>query len=426
MWAEDFGAVGDGITDDTSALTAFWNDAMANPGVPYRMRARRYKITAALPTINVSNVWIEGAGAEIHDTGTLVTGTVLVWGGSSSPTTRVCSISAVSGASNQRVANVTFKGIGIDCNSGTVGYGLEILSVQKSTINVAIANASDRAVNISVVPSLGEARDTQRNFIRIQGRQIEAPGGCVLVISGDTGANTSFNEIEVDCQHRNIQAIYCNNSDNNDWRLVRCFKVGDGLATECVSLNGSNAFARNSRAERFHVFTANTPLHAYGTGFIYPSISNTIFCIDGENGTPAPIIDDGASVHWRYDQSGLNEDDWIEYMPAISSLTGTLSNVTGVVGSYRKLGKRAEFKVQFQITSNGTGGSALAATLPIAALAGLSGDMCVGKERAVTGKAFTGFIDGGATTVVMQNFDGSYPGINGGAFTLSGEYQVGS
>lgn len=423
-----YSAVGDGVTDDTAALTAFWNHAIANPGVPHYLDAKRYKISAELPIINVSGVWIEGRGAEIHDVGVLMTGTVILWGGAVSPTKKMAAMRAVSGAGNQRLSNVVFRGIGLDCNYGACGYGLEVLSAQECTIDVAIANASQQGLSMNVVAALGEAKDNQRNFIRLNARQIEA-SGFALALAGDNVANTSMNTFEVDCQHYASAAIYCVNSDNNDWRFVRCFKAGGGPATESISLLGSNTYGANCRAERFWFLTCNTPLHAYGTTgsptYTYPSTGNQIFCLDKENGSPAPIVEAGAAVAYREDDSAMADSPWLAFAPTITALSGALTTVASVLGFYRKSGKRIEFKISFDITTNGTGAAALLATLPFAATGG-NGNVCVGKERALTGKTMNGFIDSGASTVLMQYYDGTYPGTNGGVYNMSGYYECAS
>ena len=424
-----FNAVGDGVADDTAALSAFWNHAIGNPGIPHYLGNKRYKITAALPTINISNVWIEGCGSDIHDIGTtLATGSVIVWGGATSPAVKMATISSVSGASNQRIANITFKGIGFDCNSGGVGYALECLSVMRSHIDVTVANASQKGVVFDVVPTLGETKDNQQNFIRIRGRQVEA-SGYSLQLSGDGVANTSMNDIYADLQHKDGAAILCTNSDNNDWRFVRCFKVSGGSATESISLMGSNTAGANCRAERFWFLSTNTPLHAYGTSgpyaSTYPVTSVQVFSLDRENGTPTPIVEAGAFVSFRDDDSDLDDSPWKSYTPTISASSGSLTTVTSVSGYWRKFGKKVEFKVGFEITTNGTGSGTLKATLPVSSV-GSTGQICTGKERASTGKTMSGFIDSASTDVVMQFYDGTYPGMNGGIYNISGQYECGS
>lgn len=424
-WAEQFGALGDGVTNDTTALTDFFNSAIANPGLPHFMRASIYIITSPLPTINVANVWIEGAGADIHDVGAnLVTGTVIKYTGAATATPLV-TITSVSGAANQRVSNVRFTGIGINCNSGC-DYGLRLTSLMRCEIDVAVANAKIAGVDMTVIALLGETKDNQYNRIRLKLRQVEY-SGYTLQLGGDATANTSFNEFWIDAQHFNGAAILCTNSDNNDWREVRCFKTGGGTATECISLQGSNVGAGSaSREERFWALTCNTTAHVYGTGtYTYPSINHQIFSLDSDNSSPAPTIDAGGSMHWRYAKSALDDDAWIAYTPTITSGTGALTTVVSQAGYYRKFGKRVDFKLSFNITTNGTGATSLLATLPVAP-AGSGGHTCGGKERNLTSKLMSGYIENGTSTVVIQYYDGTYPGANGGVYTMSGSYECAS
>lgn len=423
----EFGAAGDGTTDDTSAVSEFFTHAIDNPGVKHAFDAAAYKITDELPEINVSNVWIEGAGSEIHDVGDLISGTVLLWGGGIASGKRMVRLAPVEGASAQRLSNITFKGIGINCNEGELGTGIEIISTRKSDIDVSVANASNANVYFGIASSLGEAADTQQNNFRIQARQIEADGYC-LIMDSDQLANISMNSFTVDCQHKNTPAIKCINSDNNDWHFVRCYQMSGGSATEAVSLLGSNTYARNARSERFWMYTGTLPIHAYGTGtYTYPSTDNSIFCIDKSNATPVPIIDAGASINYREDDSALADNIWIPYTPTITAATGAITDVNTLTGTYRKRGKVIEFKLSFIITTNGTGGAALLASLPVAATAGSSsGDYVLGKERSVTGKTMNGAIEASATTVLLQFYDGTYPGIDGGIYSVSGTYQCDS
>lgn len=421
-----FGAVGDGTTDDTAALTLFWNSAIANPGVQHLLDSLRYKITAALPVINVSNVWIEGAGATMHDAGPVLAGSVLVWGGATGAASAV-TVSSVNGAV-QYVSGVILRGFGIDCNSGAAGYGLTIKSVRHCDIDVAVANAGILGVLCDTVATLSESADVQSNRFRFKLRQVEAPGVACLALRSTIGANTSMNEIWVDARIHNAPAIVCENSDNNDWRSVRC--TSSGSATEGVSLLGGATEPLSSRAERFDFYTGNVPIHAYGTTSGSPtyavgSNNHQIFVLDSANGTPAPIVEGGASIHWRNDKSALADDAWIAFTPTIAAQAGTLTTVAGQSGVYRKFGKRVEFRLFFSITTNGTGSGYLTATLPFAA-AGTLGSDCVGKERTLTGKLMSGYIDGATNYVLLQYYDGTYPGASGATYSVSGEFEVAS
>lgn len=424
VWPEQFGAVGDGSTNDTTALTNFFNHAIANPGIPHFLEAKTYCVTAALPTINASNVWIEGAGSEIHDVGALMTGTVIKWTGATSAGTSVVTIQPDTGASAQRLANITFKGIGIDCNSGAVGYGFTMKSVQESEIDLAVSNASNRAVDLNVVATLGEARDLQRNNIRLNLRQIEAPAGLGVVCGGDASANVSLNHFWVDAQHKDTTAIYLVNADNNDWHYVRTFRAGGGAATDGMALLGGASLSVAARAERIHFYTGTVGVHAYGTGsYAAASINNAIYRLDTENNTPAPTIDTGASIHWAKDASELANNAWIDYTPTIAATSGTITTASAS-GRYLRRGNIIFLRLNIVVTTNGTGAGALTATLPVNSV-GSIGSMMNGKELALTGKQVAGFIDGGGTsTAAFQFYDGTYPGANGHVITAFGAYEI--
>jgi len=420
----EFGAVGDGITDDTTAITAFINSAIQNPGVEHRFLNKTYAISQALPTINVSNVILTGAGADIHDTGPLMTGTVLKYIGASLPSASIVKISSVSGVSNARVSDVIFSGIGINCNSGLAGYGLELSSVWNCDIDVAIANAGNTGLTCNVVAQLGEARDTQQCRIRLKCRQIETPLAFGMVCTGDGVPNFSMNEIWIDAQHSDRQVLYLINSDNNDWRFFRATKTLSGSATESVSCLGGATEPTRCRSERFWQFTGGTPLRAYGTGsYTYAATDINIYNLDKANGTPNPIVNTGASVFWKNDSTALPNTPWIEYTPTLTVQSGAFTTVAAY-GSYIRRGNIVYIKISIAIPNNGTAAGWIKFSLPIAAIGNI-GSLVSGKERGVTGNVVCGYIDGGgATDCLLQKYDGTYPGGSGYTIAVSGFYEV--
>ena len=424
LTAKHFGLVGDGSADDTAAMVLFFNSAIANPGIRHVLDAKTYLVTEALPPIDVANVWIEGAGAEIHDGGSsLMTGTVISYAGDAAPSDALVQLGDVSGGSSQqRRSNIIFRGVGLNCNS-LIGQGLFVNSIRESKIDVAVANATDRAVNMYLTFVLDEARDPQRNDFRLKIRQVESPDALGIVLGGDGSSNISLNDFWVDAQHANVQVLYASNSDNNTYHFFRAYKVPAGTATESVALLGGVTSNVTSRSEKFKFFTANTPIHVYGTEtYDTASVDHTAF-LDGENGTPAPIIGTGASIHVEYDSTNSVEDPWISYTLDVQSTLGTLTSVTNKSAYYKLLGKVVYYKVQFTIATNGSGDGALTFSLPT--LSGNSfGHIHAGLERAVTGKMLWAFIDGGVSAAVAKYYDGSYPGTSGGVYVISGSYEV--
>lgn len=429
----DFGAAGDGVTDDTTPMLNFFNSAINNPGVPHRLNKATYCISQIMPTIDASNVIIEGEGAEIHDAGgSVLTGTIIKWIAPGSTAAAMITISSVSNASGARVANVQFTGIGLECNSGAIDYGIKLISIRDSQIDVAVVNARSIGMSIEVVASLGEAKDVQQCQIKLKARQIEAPNGFCLVCNGDSTANTSMNEFWVDAQIKNIQGIYLINTDNNDWNFIRLFRAAGGTATEGVSCLGGSTVGERCRGERFWYYTSTVPIHVYGTSstppspsYAYGSVGHSLFCLDTENGTPAPIVETGGSINWRKDTSAMSDNPWISYTPTITASSGTITTITNIAASYIRRGVIVYIKIQFDITNNGTGSGDLLVTVPIAQVGGAGAIFC-GAERQATQKMLRGFLDGGGTSIMtIKDYSGAYPVSSVPAtITMTGFYQV--
>jgi len=423
---DDFGAVGDGSTDDYTALSNFFTSANANPGVVHTLGAKTYATTQTLPQINAANVKIIGQGVEVHDVGTVITGTVIKWTGASATAGPLIKFAPTSGSSNQRLSGIDFIGIGVDCNNGNINYGIEIQSVQESNFDIASINAGNTALTIGVVSTLGEAKDPQRNNIKFIGRQIEASGGFALTCGGDSTANVSMNNFWCDIQHSNLQAIYLTNADNNDWHFVRTYRTSSGTAGECIALLGGSSDTERVRSERFHFLSCNTPVHVYGTSgspsYAYASTHSKIYCLDTENGSPVPAVEGGASIHYQKDTTALLDDPWVSYTPVVSAGSGSLTSYSAS-GSYIRRGNVVFVKLQIVISDNGNGSAYLNVSMPMSS-AGSVGQTIDGKERSATGRQISGYLDSGTNNATLQFYDASYPGGNGHVINLSGFYEV--
>ncbi len=427
---EDFSAVGNGSTDDATALTRFWNSAIANPGLLHRIPRKQYATSAAMPTIAVDDVRIEGAGFEIHDVGALVTGSSLKWIGTVGATTPLVSMTPTPGPSNQRLSGVRLKGFAVDCVSGNLEYGISLRSCWHGDFDIGVLNAGDIGLILGVEANLGEAPDFQKNRVRYRGRQIESPGALSMtLIGGDAPTNgvignVSKNEIWADISHKDITAIYCVNSDNNDWMFVRTNCVAGGAATDGVALLGGAASGARARAERFHHFAGNKPIHAYGTGdFTVPSTGHALFNLDVENGSPVPQVDTGASLSFRRGTDELSGNPWVAFENTPTAHTGTLGAGATVEGEYLKRGPIVHVRAKIAIPTEGTGSVGIIMTLPIPSI-GTYGTILLGQERALTGKAVVGDLEGGSdTTVFIRNYDASDPVASGIIITISGFYR---
>jgi hypothetical protein len=236
-----------------------------------------------------------------------------------------------------------------------------------------------------------------------------------------------MNRFWVDAQIANIQSIYCVNSDNNIWDYVRIFKIPAGTATEGVSLLGGATNAEKARAEIFNFYTANTPIHVYGTtgspSFAFPSVGNVVF-IDKENGTPDPDIEAGGEIGIMYNTTELSENVWVEYTPTISATSGTITAYTAE-GKYIKRGKLLTVSASVNISNNGTGAGVIMVSLPAATIGTtLGGTLLPGRERNLLNVALTAYIESATSSAEVMTYNALYPGGTGAAITFSGSYEI--
>lgn len=114
---------------------------------------------------------------------------------------------------------------------------------------------------------------------------------------------------------------------------------------------------------------------------------------------------------------------WIAFTPTVINSAGAGLVTAGRSGKYRKIGMSVFFQIAWNITNNGTASGFLAVSVPVAAAAG-EGSVHVGVERAIGGKSLRGYIDGSSASISVLNFDGTYPGVTGGVYNISGSYAV--
>lgn len=112
-------------------------------------------------------------------------------------------------------------------------------------------------------------------------------------------------------------------------------------------------------------------------------------------------------------------DEWIEWVPTVTSQTGTITTVGTVTAKYLRRGPIVHFILSITITTNGTGGTNVRATVPIAIV---NDGISYGRENGVTGYALHGLVTGGR--IGSQTYDGLYPGGDGRIINLAGFYGI--
>jgi len=112
---------------------------------------------------------------------------------------------------------------------------------------------------------------------------------------------------------------------------------------------------------------------------------------------------------------------WSTWVPTVTSQTGTITTVGTVVARYAQAGKNVYFSLSITITTNGTGATAVLASLPLTPKAAT---IVSGRETAIGGKALTGTLTGGSANMQILNYDNSYPGGNSYVLVLGGVYEA--
>lgn len=118
--------------------------------------------------------------------------------------------------------------------------------------------------------------------------------------------------------------------------------------------------------------------------------------------------------------TGDSGSAWTAYTPTVTAQSGTFTSVTGT-GRYKTIGKTTFVQIAVGITTNGTAGSWVIASLPNTA--GSAVQILAGRATVLSTKMLQGQINGGGTTVAILNYDNSYPGATGEQLVLSGVYE---
>ena len=336
---KDFGAVGDGVADDTAAIQAAINFAASRNGGYVNIPSGTYKVTSPIE-ITSSNIKIEGNGGDgLHDAGTgAFPATKIVYNGTTSIVSLFHFYTPI-GVGNSKRYGSGIRNVFIDCNDNIAG-AIHVESVNGGTFeNITIYNPTFVGVIISNwnAGSIAEASDSQLNiFTNITVRCIDIPSrplvnGFILE-GGPAGpglsfANTSFNSFQY-CQVQclNGSAFLLLDADNNNFNQCRAFVIGTGKGLDIRGAD-SNYFYGFSCGG----FPSKLWIRGTASGFFVNPINNCFIYPDQGNGTTYPNLDANCRVSW-IGQTGVTVKDR-SAQQVISDGQNNANNLIDSIGS---------------------------------------------------------------------------------------------
>lgn len=108
------------------------------------------------------------------------------------------------------------------------------------------------------------------------------------------------------------------------------------------------------------------------------------------------------------------------YTPVVTPQAGAITAYTAT-GTKRRVGNLVFFTATVNITTNGTGATALNISLPATCA---STAVFAGRENAISGAALQGLAIAGGSTCIAYKYDNTYPGANGAVVYMSGCFEV--
>jgi len=288
---KDFGAIGDGSTDDTAKIQAAINYLGSLRGGELYFPPGRYKISAQL-TVGFSDIRLIGAGrGDFHYTGTSpVAATELIWAGAASGV-----MVRFTPAGSQWLSGCALDGIYLNGGAG-VQRCLEVYSSFGGRYIVTGQSFLQSLFSLGCSSSITETADSMQNYIEVRGSA--AGNAALLQLTGISNANSCFNRIGmVDGNYEHGTAIQLYNCDNNVFEHIRLYRQPGAMGVG-IAFNGGvfNQEARSNLMIDCSPGEGGVVANGTGPGVASASKDNYIMLYDTPNAAPLPSYGVGASL----------------------------------------------------------------------------------------------------------------------------------
>jgi hypothetical protein len=311
---EDFGAVGDGVTDDTVAIQAAV-DSFGTTGGILLVPTGVYRISNTIK-ISHGGIVVQGEGS-IKDPYSRVSainlnfadaiGTVFEWYGTAGAV--MVQFGYESGITTRKVSGGALKGFALN-GRGSAGTALKVISTDRCDFDdLVLQKTTSYGLHTTtageVMPFLG-ANDTQDNvfsniMVSVGGTAIGVFLDSEFIPSG-ISSNTSINTFTaITVRYANGDAFVFGDSDSNTVTHLRCLRlVGDtGKALRFKgAVAGVSWYARSNFV--YHFASSQGGVVAEEGDLSHPSVDNAVYGQNLDGGAVSIIvtIDAAARLTW--------------------------------------------------------------------------------------------------------------------------------
>jgi len=299
---EDFGAVGDGSTDDYAAIQAAIDAVSAAGGGEVLFAAKEYAIETKL-LVQTDGVRLVGKGSGSTRAGTIdedSSATLLTWTGA----TLTGPMVEFSSAGTYQLVGAGIIGIGLNCDNAKA-TGLLMTACFKCVVDdVSVFTSTGDAVQFDVQTLVSDPGANQSLWVnRLSVVNNESGTGDGVVLKGTAVANTNLSLFgELDLLMYDGDGLVLENADGNVFQQVHCYRHPSGTGVGVRFKAG----ATSAEVARYNTILwaqcDNGGLVAEGTASgTVSSKHNRVVCYSFGNASPTPTIEAGASFSYGSD-----------------------------------------------------------------------------------------------------------------------------